>query len=141
MADEKLRDVMTGAPCAMKKSATLTDAARLMREKSIGGVVVTDDGGKMCGFVTDRDIVVRAVAQGLDPANTSLEFACSKEVQSLGPNDSVDDAVRLMASKAIRRVPVIEDGKAVGIVSLGDLAIARDRHSALRGISGAPPNQ
>jgi CBS domain-containing protein len=141
MADEKLRDVMTQNPCTIPKSAMLADAARAMRDKNIGGVVVTDDDGKLCGFVTDRDIVVRAVAQGQDPTKTTLESVCSKQIQSLSPNDSVDEAIKLMASKAVRRVPIIENGKAIGIVSVGDLAMARDKRSALGGISAAPPNQ
>jgi CBS domain-containing protein len=89
--------------------------------------------------VTDRDIVVRAVAAGKDLGKTPLREICSKEVFTLSPEDDLDEAVKLMREKAIRRVPVISDGTAVGILSLGDLAQERDRRSVLGQISAAPP--
>jgi CBS domain-containing protein len=141
MANQKLRDVMTREPLSMARTATLKDAAEAMRSNDIGGICVTDDDGSLCGFVTDRDIVVRSVAQGQVPSSTQLGTICSREVTHLKPDDSVDSAIRLMAEKAIRRIPVIEDGKAVGILSIGDLAQARDKSSVLADISSAAPNR
>ncbi len=111
-----------------------------MRNSNIGDVVVVD-GQQICGILTDRDIVVRAVAQGLDPVSTPLKDICSRELTTLSPQDSLDHAVRLMREKAIRRLPVVENKRPVGIVSIGDLALERDRNSALGNISAAPPNR
>jgi len=93
------------------------------------------------GLVTDRDLVVRALAEGRDSATTKLGDICSKDLVVLSPGDSVDDAVRVMRERAVRRIPVVEEGRAVGIISIGDLAIERDADSALADISVAPPNE
>lgn len=140
MASQVLREVMTKSPCALHMSATLRDAAEVMREHAIGGVVVTDDDGRFYGFVTDRDLVVRGIAQGYHPIDTPLTEVVSREIAFLSPNDTVDDAIGLMAAKAIRRIPILENGVALGIVSIGDLAQAREERSALSKISSAPPN-
>lgn len=136
---EIIRDVMTASPRTLDARATVQEAAQTMLEHDIGDVIVCD-GENVCGIVTDRDITIRAVAPGKDPAATKLGDICSKELATLSPDDSVDDAVRLMRDKAIRRVPVVEGGKPVGVVSIGDLAIDLDRQSALADISTAPPN-
>jgi len=102
--------------------------------------VVEDD--RLCGILTDRDIVVRALAGGRDPATTKIRDMCSRDLTTVLPTDSVEQAMRLMRDKAIRRLPVIErDSEVVGIVSIGDLAAERDRHSVSGAISAAPPNQ
>jgi CBS domain-containing protein len=111
-----------------------------MREKDIGDVIVQRDG-KICGIVTDRDIVVRAIAERKDPAKTPLESICSKEINTLSPDDNTDKAVQLMREKSIRRIPVVEGKKVVGIVSLGDLAIDKDPQSVLGRVSAAHPNR
>ena len=105
----------------------------------IGDVVVLQDGN-MCGIATDRDIVVRAIANGKDPATTPIGEICGKDVTTLSFDTTIDDAVVLMRDKALRRLPVVDDGFPVGIVSLGDLALKRDPRSALADISGAPAN-
>ena len=87
-----------------------------------------------------RDIVVRTVAEARDPATTTLADICSHALTTVSPTDSIEQAVQLMRAKAIRRLPVVEGGQAVGIVSLGDLAVERDPSSALGDISAAPPN-
>ncbi len=109
-----------------------------MKEHNIGDVVVTE-GDQIRGIVTDRDIVVRAVAENKNPLDVRLAEILSDDLVTLSPQDSVDDAVRLMADRALRRLPVVENGKPVGIVTLGDLAVERDPSSALAGISAAPP--
>jgi CBS domain-containing protein len=136
---QNVRDVMTQNVVTLPRTAPLRDAARRMKESDIGDVIVMDDGN-MCGIVTDRDIVVRAIAEGKNPDSSSLEEICSHEIVSVSPGDSVDRAVQLMRERAVRRLPVVEGNKPVGIVSIGDLAIELDEHSGLADISAAEGN-
>ena len=119
--------------------ATVADAAQQMRELDIGDVLVEQEG-RLAGIVTDRDIVVRAIAEGRD-VTSKLGDIVSSEVVCITPAERSDDAIRLMRERALRRVPVIENGRPVGIVSLGDLAGERDPRSVLGEISSAPPNR
>jgi signal-transduction protein with cAMP-binding, CBS, and nucleotidyltransferase domain len=132
----KLRELMTANPVILDTSATVTDAARQMRDRGIGDVLV-QNGQSLCGIITDRDLVVRGTAEGKDPNQQSLGDLCSQELATLDVEASLDDAVTLMKDRAIRRVPILESGTPVGIVSLGDLAEARDPDSALGRISTA----
>jgi CBS domain-containing protein len=136
---EKIRTVMTGDPATLPADASVVEAARVMRQHDCGDVIVTDNGS-IIGIVTDRDLVVRCIAEDQDPAKTRVGDVCSKNLATLKPTDTINAAVRLMSQKAIRRLPVVEDGKALGIVSLGDLAQVRDRKSALGQISAAAPS-
>jgi CBS domain-containing protein len=136
---ESIRKVMTPDPITVSLTATLDQAARRMRDAGIGNVVVLD-GEKITGILTDRDIVVRAVAEGRDPAQTPVGEVASQELTTLDPDDTIDEAVALMRERSIRRLPVVERGRAIGIVSLGDLALERDPDSCLGEISSAPPN-
>jgi len=136
---QSIRDVMSANPITMPVASTVSEAARTMREANIGDIIVLE-GDQLYGIVTDRDIVVRTVAEGRDPETATLGDICSREMTTLSPTDIVEDAVRLMRDKAIRRVPVIENGTPIGIVSLGDLAVSQDLHSTLGHISAAPPN-
>ena len=135
-----VRDVMTPNPVALQAASSLVEAALAMRDFDVGNVLVLDDG-QICGIVTDRDIVVRGIAGGNYPATVKLGEICSRELTTLSPTDTVEDAVSLMRQKAIRRLPVVENGQPVGILSLGDLALEKDPHSALGDISAAPPNR
>ena len=90
--------------------------------------------------MTDRDIVVRGVADGRDPNSTRIGDICSRDPVTTSPSTPVKDVIKLMRDQALRRVPVLDNGKAVGIVSLGDLAIESDGESALADISAAKPN-
>ena len=137
--DESVRDVMTPLPRVLDSSASVMDAAELMWNSDIGDVLVLEDG-RLYGILTDRDIVVRVVAEGSDPATVRVGQVCSRELTTIPPTASVGDAVRLIREKAIRRLPVVEEGEVVGIVSMGDIAVARDRKSALGDVSAAPPN-
>ncbi len=137
---QTVADVMTKNPVTLSGDSTVTDAARKMREADIGPVLVVDDD-TIQGIVTDRDIVVRVVAEGKDPSKTPLESICSERLLTLAPESPVGAAIAMMKEKAIRRVPVVKDGHAVGIVSLGDLAADREPKSALGKISEAPPNK
>ena len=138
---QTVQDVMTQPACSLDASAPLSEAAYAMRDNGIGDVVVLEDG-QICGIVTDRDIVVRAVAEGLNPLSTTIGDICSRELTTIMPTASVGEAVRLMREKAIRRLPVVGGrDKVVGVVSLGDLALEKDRQSALADISAAPANR
>jgi CBS domain-containing protein len=137
MAD-RIRDVMTQNPTTVEASATIQEAAQLMDKEDIGNVLVVENG-EVQGIVTDRDIVVRVLAKG-NGADASVREACSTDLQALSPDDSIDDAIKKMEQADVRRLPVVEDNKPVGIVSLGDLAVERDTDSALADISSASPN-
>lgn len=135
-----LDEIMTRSPLTLSHSSTVREAAREMKRAAVGAIVVQADG-KPCGIVTDRDIVLRCVAAGGNCDEMALGSICTQELSTLSPRDSVDQAVQLMRSKAIRRIPVVEEGgRVVGIVSLGDLARRRDPESALGAISAAAPN-
>jgi CBS domain-containing protein len=135
-----IRELMAKDLQTCPADATLDDAARLMRDADVGDVIVLDDAGKVRGIVTDRDITIRAVAEGRDPASVQLEDICSHDVATVGPDTDVEAAAQLMRERAVRRLPVTEDGKPVGVVSIGDLAIERDPDSALADISAARGN-
>lgn len=135
----QLRDVMTPNPTVCKPDATAQEAATLMRDQDIGDVLVQDESGPL-GIVTDRDIVTRAIAAGRDPAQVRLGEICSNDVQTVTIDTSVEDVIKMMSDRAIRRVPVVDGGSPVGIVALGDLAVDRDPSSLLGDISAAPPN-
>ena len=135
---QQIRELMTPNPVALPGTASVHEAARAMRDAQIGDVIVIENN-QLCGIVTDRDIVVRILAETRDPATTTLADICSHSIVTVTPTESVEEAVRLMRAHAIRRLPVVEGGQPVGIVSLGDLAVERDPGSALGEISGAPP--
>ena len=137
---QSIRDVMTTQPVALQAMASVVDAARAMRESDIGNVIVLENG-QICGIVTDRDIAIRGVAEGRNISSLTLGDICSRQLTTLSPTDSVDDAALLLREKALRRLPVVEGGKPVDIVSLGDLAVTQDPHSALGNISSAPANR
>ena len=137
---QTVEEIMTRDPRTVEASATLRDAARVMSESDIGDVVVTD-GGKVTGIVTDRDIVVRAVAEGRDPDSTPVGDVATTGVETIEPEASVDDALSRMREKDIRRLPVAKNGEPIGIVSLGDLAVEREPDSTLADLSAASPDQ
>jgi CBS domain-containing protein len=135
---KSIKDAMTTKPASISATSTVADAAQQMRDLDIGNVLIEQDG-RLVGIVTDRDLVVRAIAEDRDVTSTLGDFV-SSEVVCITPTDDPDDAIRLMRECALRRVPVVENGRAVGIVSLGDLAGERDPRSVLGEISTAPPN-
>jgi CBS domain-containing protein len=137
--NETIRDVVRTIPLTMAPQATVMEAAQIMRENDIGDVLVLDNG-RLYGILTDRDIVVRGLAQGCDPAMTRVGDICSRELITVSLDERLDHAVRLMRDRAVRRLPVEDAGRVVGIVTIGDLALERDRHSLLADISAAPPN-
>lgn len=136
---QKVSELMTSAPVALSSGQSVADAARAMREGGIGDVLVMDDG-QLKGLVTDRDIVVRVLADGRDPGNTPVSEACSPDLVTVTPDDDAGTAVRRMRERSVRRVPVVKDGRPVGVLSIGDMAIERDERSALADISAERPN-
>ncbi|NUT30878.1 MAG: CBS domain-containing protein [Streptomyces sp.] len=137
----QVRDVMTADPVTVEPLTSVRAVARLMRDEDIGAVLVTE-GEQLCGLVSDRDLVVRAMAEGGDPARTTVAQACSADLVTVGPDDDLDRTVRLMREHSVRRMPVVDrERHAVGIVSLGDLSIERDPGSALADVSSARPNR
>jgi CBS domain-containing protein len=134
-----VRDMMTTSPRTLDTDAGVVEAARAMLDENIGDVIVCE-GETVRGILTDRDIAVRVVAEGRNPAETSVGDVCSGDLATVAPDDDLDDAVNLMQRHAVRRIPVLEDGRAVGILSLGDLAIERDSDAVLENISTAPAN-
>jgi CBS domain-containing protein len=135
----KVRDIMTGSPTSVSPELDIVTVARAMRDEDIGAVLVADSD-KLYGVVTDRDLVVRGLAGGGDPGRTKVAGVCSEVTATVGPDDSLDTAAERMRERSVRRLPVIEDGRPVGIVSLGDLAIEKDARSALADISAAKGN-
>jgi len=131
---------MTADPRTVDVGATVADAAREMRDGDVGAVLVTERGA-VTGIVTDRDIAVRAVAAGLDPDAPRVTEVASMNVATLTVDQSVEDAIRLVRDRDVRRIPVLQDGRPAGIVSLGDLAIERDTDSALADIASEPANR
>jgi len=91
-------------------------------------------------LLTDRDITVRVLAESRDPAETQIGEICSTDLVTLAPEDDLAEAVRLVRERAVRRIPVVEAGRPVGVVSIGDLALEQDEGSALADVSAAPPN-
>ena len=137
---QTVRDVMTTDLVTCSSSAPLRDAAGYMRDHYIGDVLVVDDGA-IRGIVTDRDIVVRCVAEGGDTRQAKVGDVCTSNLTTVPADATIQDAARIMRDQALRRLPVVDRGKPVGIVSLGDLAVEADPSSALGGISAASPNE
>jgi len=134
-----VNQVMTHDPRTVAPGDALQQAARLMREVDTGALIVVD-GGEVTGIVTDRDIVVRAIADGRDPSSTKVADVATTSTITVTPDQSASDAAQLMRDNDIRRLVVVHDGRPAGIVSIGDLAIELDEGSALADLSSAPPN-
>ncbi|MFF7967764.1 CBS domain-containing protein [Streptomyces sp. NPDC007903] len=136
---QHVRDILTSELVTVEPQASVASVARLMRDEDVGTVLVTEEGQLKC-LVSDRDLVVRAFAEGVDPDRTTVIQAASDDLVTIGPDESIDHAVELMREHAVRRLPVVEGDEAVGIIALGDLAIELDETSALGDISAAKPN-
>lgn len=132
----KVRELMTPDPVTLEASTPIRAAAERMRDDDIGNVLVEDDG-QLRGIVTDRDITTRVVAEGTAPDQITLGQVCTGELHTVSPDDDLDDAVRILREHAVRRIPVTEDGTAVGVLAIGDLAVILDSDSALADISAA----
>jgi CBS domain-containing protein len=130
---------MTPDPRTVEPGDTVVDAAREMRDGDVGDVLVTENG-RLVGIVTDRDIAVRVVAEARDPQATRVGDVCTPDPVTLTVDQTVEDAIRLVSDHDVRRIPVVEDGRPAGVVTIGDLAIERDPESVLADISSEPAN-
>src|ERR1700728_4740022 len=135
--DKKIRDIMTPDPVGVYYDQTIADTARVMRDAGVGAVLVVN-GDSLSGVVTDRDLVVRGLAEGAGP-DSPVGPLCSAKLVGVEADAAADEAERLMAENAVRRLPVIDAGQIVGMVTLGDLA-ATDGNSPLAALSKAEPN-
>jgi CBS domain-containing protein len=130
-----VREIMTTDITKATPDNTLVDIAVTMRDEDVGAVPVVEDG-QLLGIVTDRDIVVRAIADGREPSATRVEEVLSEEVESVAPDTDVTDAADLMASRQIRRLPVVDDGQLIGMISLGDIAVKHEEGTAAYALEG-----
>ncbi|MBQ2445655.1 MAG: CBS domain-containing protein [Oscillospiraceae bacterium] len=122
----EVQKIMSAKPISISGEESAAVAARLLSRHNIGALPVCSREGKLRGIVTDRDIVLRCIAPGEDPKHTPVSDIMTRRLVWVDSRDSCDTAARLMASRQIRRLPVQENGRLVGMVSLGDLAKLRD---------------
>jgi CBS domain-containing protein len=134
-----VRELMTTGLVALSPDTPVRRAAQAMRENDVGDVLVVEDG-QLRGIVTDRDIVVRGLADFEDLATCTLGDVCSDQLLTAAPDDEADAAIARMREAAVRRIPVVEGGRPVGVLSLGDAAVDRDPDSALADISSEEGN-
>ncbi len=121
-ARKRCREIMTGSVKTANREMSLQEVAQLMREGDMGALPIVEDD-KLVGIVTDRDIVVRAIAEGKD-FDTKIGDVMTTEIFSVKPDDFIFEAIRLMGDKQIRRIPVInETGEIVGIIAMADIAL------------------
>jgi CBS domain-containing protein len=118
---ETVRDVMTPNPATVRSSDPVAVAARVMLDEDVGAVPVIDEG-TVAGMITDRDIAIKVVAIGRDPQTAAVSEYMSTHVVTGRPDMSLDEAARLMGREQIRRLPIVDQNRLVGIVALGDLA-------------------
>ena len=117
-----VREAMTENPRSIGPSTSVVEAAQLMREGHIGSLPITDDE-QLVGMITDRDITMRVVAEAADPNATSVEDVYSRDLISVEPENDLEEALQLMARHQVRRLPVVENGRLVGIVAQADIAL------------------
>ena len=112
---------MTREPSTLRPSSTLGEAATLMKQEDCGSIPIVEDG-RLLGIVTDRDIVVRAIAAGLDPRSCPISEVMSADPVTVTPDTTADEAAMIMADRQVRRLPVVEGARLVGLVAIGQLA-------------------
>src|SRR3954469_3749233 len=142
MASKKARDIMTPECTCIGENDTVLDAAERLAELDVGAMPICGEDGRLKGMVTDRDIVVKVIAQGKSPDSTQVgELATQGEVVTIGADDSIDEALRTMTAHKVRRLPVIDDQRCVGIISQADIATNIDEEKVgdlVEAISAAP---
>jgi len=125
----KVRDTMTGSPRSIDASTSVVEAAQLMREGHIGSLPITADE-QLVGMITDRDIAMRVVAEAADQTKTSVGDVSSRDLVTVEPDEDLDEALQLMARHQVRRLPVVENGRLVGIVAQADIALSENEKTA-----------
>ena len=124
-----INEVMTRDVSACEPNATVAEAAKVMAQEDVGPVPIVEDG-RLVGIVTDRDIVVRVVAEGRDPNATTVKEIASTDLVTVSPGDDLDEALKLLAERQVRRLPVVEDNRLVGIVAQADVArLGKDKQT------------
>ncbi len=124
MGGKSIRDVMTSNPRGIETTTSVAEAARLMKTDDVGSLPILE-GGRLTGMLTDRDIVLRVVAEGKDPQTATAGEVASRDLVTIDPQQDLDEALRMMARHQVRRLPVVEeDGRLVGIVAQADVALA-----------------
>jgi CBS domain-containing protein len=121
--EKTCQDIMTEQPVCCTPDQTAQHAAQLMKEQSVGSLPVCEDGNRLAGIVTDRDITLKVVAEGRDPRNTPIRDVMTTEVFTCGPQDSLEDALQTMRKQQVRRIPIVDqDRRVVGIIAQADIA-------------------
>lgn len=121
----KVREVMTADVITASPDTTLEEVSTMMKTNDTGAIPVVDEE-ELVGIITDRDIVVRCVAEGKDPAETTAEDIITNDLETVNPDTDVEEALEIMGRNQVRRLPVVEDGTLVGMISIGDLAVKQD---------------
>ncbi len=120
--DQQIRDLMTDNPCSIDAEKPVAYAAKMMRDEDVGLAPIVQ-GDRLVGTLTDRDIAIRVVAEGRDPESTTVREVASTDLVTIDPEQSLDEALRLMAQHQVRRLPVVEeDGRLVGVLAQADVA-------------------
>jgi CBS domain-containing protein len=120
--DHQIRELMTANPRAIEADKPVAEAAQMMRDEDVGLAPIVE-GDRLVGTLTDRDIAIRVVAEGRDPESTTVREVASTELVTIDPEQSLDEALRLMAQHQVRRLPVVEeDGRLVGVLAQADVA-------------------
>jgi CBS domain-containing protein len=128
---KSIRDVMSSNPCAIDADKPVAHAAKMMKQEDVGLAPVVE-GDRLVGTLTDRDIVLRVVAEGKDPQTVTAREVASTDLITIDPQQDLDEALRLMASKQVRRLPVVEEGRLVGVVAQADIAREADEQQTGR---------
>jgi len=118
---KSIRDVMSSNPCAIDADKPVAYAAKMMKQEDVGLAPIVE-GERLVGTLTDRDIVVRVVAEGKDPQTVTVREVSSTDLVTIDPQQDLDEALRLMASNQFRRLPVVEEGRLIGVLAQADVA-------------------
>ena len=121
----KVREIMTTDVATATPETTLEDIATMMRDEDTGAIPVLDND-ELVGIITDRDIVIRCIAEGKDPVETTVEDIVTESLETIEPDSDIEEARELMSRRQIRRLPVVEDREFIGMLSIGDLAVKSD---------------
>jgi signal-transduction protein with cAMP-binding, CBS, and nucleotidyltransferase domain len=136
----EVRDVMSATPATVRTTTPVIEAARLLETADIGSLIVVDQDETVLGVMTDRDIALRVVAAGRVISTTVVGDVMTESPETVSASASVQEAVALMRQRDVRRLPVVESGRAIGIIALADLATRSEARALLADISAAPPN-
>jgi len=126
----KVRDAMAKTVSSARKSDKVIEVAKKMKQEDAGFIPVLENGGTLIGVITDRDIVIRCIAEGHDPRSETAEHLMSRQVTIISPDDDIEQAAKMMEREEIRRLPVAENGRLVGVLSHGNLVQATKNKTA-----------